>query len=654
MDINLTDICHELKQTKKNPEIFDRLGNCIFQWNPGNVKFNESLSTILGFLNEVEIDKLCFIKTPKWNYVILNKTIVDLVDSFKGIQNLKSVFVGIKSHHCDFFIYFIEGNYDLLELHNLSAKIQNRAITFSLDGKFENFVLLIKILYQCNLIELSGYRETYLNFNEQINNTGKIDLGNVRKKSWNEVPPLTKTGESQPKVLLFGDSVGTNTVGLLYLASFLRRNGIEAYCQWNDLWCTKQLLIENLTRILNELKPDIVGVSIKWAPHMARALEICKIVKQFSAQIQVVVGGDSATYYGEEIIKYEYIDYVIQGEGELPLLKLCRNEAEIPNCVYKKNNEVIISPHRYVQNKENNSNIYLSHLKEIFVSPADPYCAPAFYIQPGKGCGFNCFYCAGNMETQKQNFKRSGPYLRDIKAVKNDIREAMKYTKTLLFDFEMPALDSAAYYRELWEGIDLANHHCLFYFWTVPSDKLVKLLTETFRYVYFSIDLCSLSEPHRRRLTELKVVKPQPTDEKLFSFLDMVNGFSNLDLSISVVGGLPYFDLADIKESDAILSKIISKYHRFTSLYWPRLYAEPGAAITCEPEKYQMISPARTFGDFLNYSKLNWDQTVYPRLDKLNYPLIRYQDEHLEGLISKFIEETQQKLLDFYNNRQYT
>jgi hypothetical protein len=649
MDHNLIDIHNELKKAETNPASLDKLGNSIFKRNMLSTQFNESLTDILGFLNELEIDKFCLIKTHKWNYILLNKTITDLVDGFDGKQNLKSIFEGIKLSNLDFFVLNIGIDYyNLFEVQDISTYISKMAVTFSLEGKFENFIELIKILYRYNIIELSYYDDAYQHFAKKITNTGKINLENTRKVSLSNEYPLKNTQASSPRVVLFGDSVGTNTIGLLYLASFLRRNGIEAFCQWNDQWRNQQLLKENVTDILSKLKPDIVGVSMKWFPHIARALEICQIVKEFSAAIKVVVGGDSATYFGEEIIKYECIDYVIQGEGELPVLKLSRNETDIPNCIYKKNNEIIISPRTYVQTKENNSNIYLSHLDEIFVSPVDPYYATTFFIQPGKGCAFNCFYCAGNLETQKKNFNRAHPYLRDMEAVKTDIREAGKYTRTLLFDFELRGFDSLDYYQKLWEGIDLSDYHCYFLFWTLPSCELLKLLAKTFKYVYLSIDLCSLSEPHRMRLSEMKIVKPQPTDEELFSFLDIADGFTNIDLNLSIIGGLPYFDLADIKESDKILSGIMTKYNRFASLYWPRLYAEPGASITCESEKYQMASPAQTFGNFLNYSKLNFEAPVYPKLDALNYPHIRYQDQHLESEVSKFIAETQKKLMDFY------
>ena len=76
---------------------------------------------------------------------------------------------------------------------------------------------------------------------------------------------------------------------------------------------------------------------MKWFPHIARVLEICKIVKAYDPSIIVVTGGNTASYYSEKIIRYDCVDYVILGDGEVPMLQLCRGvpAEEIPNCVYK-------------------------------------------------------------------------------------------------------------------------------------------------------------------------------------------------------------------------------------------------------------------------------------------------------------------------------
>jgi radical SAM superfamily enzyme YgiQ (UPF0313 family) len=658
IDPEYGDLFYKIQTGITDPLFLEKLEQCIFTCNEALTRFEDgALPKILDFLAETEAAKLRLIRTPEFGNILLNTTVLQLLESFDGKTNLRSIFEGIKGikgNDLEFFLFPLVKHHNLLELENIATDIETKSSVFSLEGKFENLIRLIGLLGKNNLIELAGYSPTGLDFKGKIDNPGKINLGNRKIGLPDEFGPLPTTPGSPPRILLLGDSVGTNTVGLLYLASYLRRNGIEAYCQWNDPWGNKQILPEKLEELFNKVKPDIVGVSMKWFPHIARVLEICKTMKALSGTIKVVVGGDTATYYWEEIIQSEFIDYIILGDGELPLLKLCqaRSEEEIPNFVYKKNGAVFTTPRTYVQTAASNSDIYLSDLDKIFVSPLDPYYTSIMmYIPTGKGCASNCFYCAGCMESQKRVFNRLQPHSRDIEAVRNDIRETKKYVGTFMYDFELPDNDLVDYYRKLWEGIDLSNHYCLIYFWELPSRELLELITKTYKYVHINVDLCSLSEPHRMKLTELKVVKPQPTDEELLGFLDIANQFENFDIHINLIMGLPCFSEADIEESKAVLSKLMAKYDRFVSLFWWRLHAQPGAPLTYEAEKYEMKSTARTFEDFLHYSQLNLDAEVYPDLSNLIYPLIHYQDADFESKIVKFCGDTLKKLLRYYYSR---
>ena len=84
---------------------------------------------------------MSLLKTQKWNYILLNKTITNLLDSLDGKLNLKSIFEGIKLDNLDFFLLNIAVDYhDLLKLQGIRVNIKDIAITFSLDGKFQNFI----------------------------------------------------------------------------------------------------------------------------------------------------------------------------------------------------------------------------------------------------------------------------------------------------------------------------------------------------------------------------------------------------------------------------------------------------------------------------------------------------------------------------------
>ncbi|MFC2141270.1 B12-binding domain-containing radical SAM protein, partial [Acidobacteriota bacterium] len=251
-----------------------------------------------------------------------------------------------------------------------------------------------------------------------------------------------KKKTSDADVLLLGDTPGMPTTGLLYLASFLRRNGLKAYCRFYDSAMDSSSMKKEIEELLEHFQPKVVAISMKWFLYIARVIDICKIVKNYSQEnslhIKVVAGGNTASYYWEEMIKYDCIDYLVRGDGEEPLLKICQGEDEsnIPNCVYKKNGKIIENHFTYVQDVTNSHQIYLSHLDEILLSNHASMLG-TFFIYTHKGCIMNCLYCAGCNQAQQKTFNRKQVFQRRIEEVRKDIQETQKYTSTYQFEFDI-------------------------------------------------------------------------------------------------------------------------------------------------------------------------------------------------------------------------
>jgi amino acid adenylation domain-containing protein len=635
--LNLTYIYERLEHGKTDHYIREQFETFCFKKNPYVFQFEDS--TFLKALNlfrSGEEQELIMLLTQHSRHTAVNRWVLLLLDYFDGKTNIKSILKGLANKNCQFLIYNIKrdtGETDFY-LGNRVRIVSNKNTGLS------ELLLLVKTLVQSNLIELVDYCSKTVNLDVSRDR----ERGEADEKVPGEEPEVKADGRVKSPVLLLGDSTGNASIGLLYIASFLRRNGIEAYCQWNDINITGDLLKNNVETLLAGIQPKLVGVSMKWFPHIARSLEICRIVREFDPSIIIVVGGNTASYYKEEIIKYDQVDYVITGDGEVPILKLCLGEDHIPNCVYKKDGEVIATPISYVQDEKNSSEIYLSHLQRIFVTERDPYLSPYFYICTGKGCSMQCFYCGGCRDAQEKIFNRPKPFMRGVKEVRNDIIAARGYTAFFLFDFDLPAYESIDYYKNIWEGIDLSNHFCRFYFWILPSSEFLDYVVKVFKYVYINIDLCSLSESHRLKLSSLGLVKPQPTDEELFSFFHRCAKYNNLEVIINQVTGLPYFAPEHIQESHETLSKLLAKYPFLKTMDWGRLHAQPGAPLIDTCEQYGMHSYAKTFEDFLHYSQLNWQEESYPDLLTFNYPYIYFNDDELNSRISNFYLDSNKQI----------
>jgi amino acid adenylation domain-containing protein len=622
-------------------EQWNKLVNCCFDKNP--YIFFSSLEPG-GKKNGCHI-----LKTHRHNSVVVNGNLLTLLDCFNGNKSTGAIFKELEEKRVEFIIHTVEPD-DILEIVIRSS----RKDEIVLDGQFTTFARLVRLLYDNHLIRLKGVRfdldrssdlvvsgaTSAAVFDETAGaGTEEIDLDTLLELD---------RAPSPAHVLLLGDTPGMPSCGLLYMASYLKRNSISAYCRFNDINLDYASLKKSTENLLQAIRPGVVTVSMKWFLYIARVFEICKIVKEFAAaeldhDITVVVGGNTASYYHEEVVGNDYVDYVIRGDGELPLLKICRGEdpADIPNCVYKIDGRVVANPIDYVQYKENSDDIYLSHLDEILLSR----CAPvfgSFFVYTHKGCGMNCIYCGGCKEAQGKIFNRTKVTGRPVEAVRKDIIEAKNYTSTYLFDFDAPNKNLTGYCRKIWEGIDLSSHFCIFVNLIPPDRELVELVNSTFKYVYYEFDFASLSERHRKELVSRHLIKPQPKDEQIFNFLDICEMYDNNEVRINLINGLPYYTVEDIRESERVLELILRSYSCFSNLHWARLHAQPGAPVAENAGEYGMHSLASGYEEFLKSSETAFGKNS--EFSNMEYPYIYYNDEELNSQISKHYMEVNLRL----------
>jgi amino acid adenylation domain-containing protein/non-ribosomal peptide synthase protein (TIGR01720 family) len=638
MDLN--DIFDELESEETTTNLSEKLGPCCFKKNPYLHQWDMELPDNGTGLKGI--------KTHRHNNVIVNPNMVRLLDLFDGQRTTASIFSLVKNINLRLFIFPLET--DILEV---TANLNKEAAIYS-NRKWDDFVRLVKDLYNHYLIELEGVD---INTGEaEIDPTVSIGdyfdpEGSLDETSLGQDELLgRKTDLPNGRVLLLGDTPGMPTTGLLYLGSYLRRNGITTYCQFNDSTEDYAAMKKNLEDLLEKIQPEVVAVSLKWFPYIARVLDMCKIVKEYAnrntSPVKVVVGGNTASYYWEQIAAYDAVDYVVCGDGEEPLLAICRGtpEENIPNCIYKKDGKIIKNPIGYVQDKTHSTGIYLSHLDEILLSKhASKF--GTFFIYTHKGCAMNCLYCGGCSQAQQKTFNRKKVLRRGVEEVRKDLLEACKYTSTFQFDFDTIQKNLLDYCKGIWEGIDLSDFFCIITTLAPPSPAFIHLVSTTFKYVYWDFDVCTLSQRHRQQLASLGLVKPQPSDEEILEFFQHCESQNNIEVRVNLITGLPYFTAEDIKTSEKFLSHIMNHFFCFSELHWARLHAQPGAPVMENAPKYEMYSYASVFEDFLEYSRKNFNkETTYAHMEDLIYPYIYFEDDDLNSKVTRFYSENNQKV----------
>ena len=204
------------------------------------------------------------------------------------------------------------------------------------------------------------------------------------------------------------------SMGLNYIAAVLKENEhkvriYNADYEKKESYSNQRELFEgydNYNKILNNLddplwleiredikrfSPDIVGISMLTGTYKS-AENIGRIVKELDNEIDVVVGGVHPTVLPDETIRNKYFDYVIRGEGEHTFLDVV-NEKPIENILgltyMDKKNKIINNPDRgFIENLD----LLPFPRRDLYLN--DNQYMNYGYILTGRGCPFECAFCA--------------------------------------------------------------------------------------------------------------------------------------------------------------------------------------------------------------------------------------------------------------------
>ncbi len=429
-------------------------------------------------------------------------------------------------------------------------------------------------------------------------------------------------------MLLLGAGLGEATCGILYLAGYLRRHGIEAHVRLHDGDEDEAAMVDSLTRLLSHLRPKAVGLSLKWFNHVSRALVMARAIRRIAPEVRIVVGGDSASYFWRELGRLDCFDDILLGDGEAPLLSLCRGEAEGPNRVtWSPNGTPDRVPLAYVQNKAS-TDVHYSHFDDVFLSQLDQSSFSG-WVAPGKGCGENCVYCAGGRGMQQGSFGRADSFLRPVEAVHRDHREIAGRTWQLRYDFSG---GTAPFLGKAWQGVDLTAHSTTYFLWGVPPPSLIEALSATFKRVYLVLDVGCFSAAQRLDLMRRGLLKPCPTDRELLATVEACKRFDNLKLEVCGIAGLPFTSERALAQEGALVERLLDLGCDVGS---QRLEAQPGALVTQHPDRFDMVSDAKTFDEFVAWF------SERGHLTNGAFPMVTFRDAKVERAVQRAADQVQ-------------
>jgi len=183
-------------------------------------------------------------------------------------------------------------------------------------------------------------------------------------------------------------------LGILSIASFLEAQNYEVHIV--DLHA-EELSPEQFRQIVQKLQPRFVGITVL-STHFTPAHFVAKICKDEIPDVKVYVGGVHAEAEPEQMLRSPWIDAVVRGDGEAPMLELVQQKPyeEILGLSYRNAAGIRHNPLRQLEKDLDKFPLPAYHLIDFdnYFPPVGSYKdLPALNVLMTRGCPGQCTFC---------------------------------------------------------------------------------------------------------------------------------------------------------------------------------------------------------------------------------------------------------------------
>jgi radical SAM superfamily enzyme YgiQ (UPF0313 family) len=383
--------------------------------------------------------------------------------------------------------------------------------------------------------------------------------------------------------------------------------------------------------------PRLVALDLHYHQQAYDVIEVAELIKEHFPGKFVLLGGLTASFYPEEILrKFSGIDAVIWGDGEVPLLLLMRlmkarkeDLSPVPNLVWR--NEGLITRNQQIytataedMNRLDYANFSLLQNSEQYISsmkmhPFSPDKFPTgkkgnkgrsvpisvFYLQTGKGCPFSCSWCGGGKESHLATSGRNEPVFRSHESVIGTLRKAHGSGFNSFHVSFDPEPSNPAYYLGLFERLREENLclGCIFESWGLPTREFINSFAATFPLEKSLLLLTLESGSEReRKLNRANYASNQ-------EFFETLSSVEEAKIPTEV-----YFTLASgtetEKDAETTSAFMLNLKRNFRCVRAVRAFTveiEPGSPLQKDPGKFEAVSNRRNFMDY--YVAGSWDES---------------------------------------------
>ena len=395
-------------------------------------------------------------------------------------------------------------------------------------------------------------------------------------------------------------------IGFFRIAGYLEKNGYKV----RVINIAFRMLHDpkfNAERLIRNLRPSAFGIDLHWLAHAQGCLELAKLIKACHQNIPVIIGGLSASYYHEELIKCPQIDCIIRGDAaEEPTLQLLRSfknnrlPEDVPNLTWKdKNGKAHINPISYVpahlddaliSYKKIIHSIIHSVIRHRDLLSYTPYAnwskSHLAGILLSHGCMYNCITCGGSSFSSQRICNRKDPVYRDPDLVAEDIKSIASYMKSSISILGNIQGVQYGYAKRLLRAIKqrkIRNQIRLEIFFPAERELLEEIAGSIKNFVF---QMSPESHDEKIRKAFGRPYSNEALERMIKTSIEL--GCKRLDLFFMI--GLPYQTPESVQQTISYCRTLLEKYgkdkkiHPYIAPLAP--FLDPGSIAFEQPEKY--------------------------------------------------------------------
>ncbi|MGX1412825.1 cobalamin-dependent protein [Bradyrhizobium elkanii] len=222
-------------------------------------------------------------------------------------------------------------------------------------------------------------------------------------------------------------------MGSFAIARFLKDNGYNVRILNLALANSKKEVGNRLEQALWKYEPRHIGVVFHWKETMHSAMTAAMSANRLRPNSRIWVGGITASAYAQEILSSApYIDGVIRGDAELPILQILQDlpPSGTANFFYRGGTRVIAPTSLWVANDEFLNNLIYGDLS--FIDDLRDYLTLldtrlGVPLAGSRGCWHDCGYCGGSRSAFRAHSGRNVVSARHPTRFVDDLSLAYRY-----------------------------------------------------------------------------------------------------------------------------------------------------------------------------------------------------------------------------------